>query len=411
MSRVFIILFCFSAFLSKAQLLDYHLPFQDSTGYFIGLSSSNYFSAEKINNGFQNKLLFGGNITEDEILSTSNKLKNKNAFGGFSSSELRFFDLNTNLFGVKRLGYQISIGEHLFAYGNVPRDLFNFAFIGNTADTNYVFDEAKMEFAHYQSFGLGMVDKKTGSNFQLSLLHGSNFQNLTVQESTFSNYNGDSLSLSFAGAYKMSDTANNKMFSGNGWGMNINFDLILPLEIVRKDSSILKWYISISAQNLGFIAWNDQTVQYGQDTTYRFQGFEMNGVNFPALPDSNVVDTLNIKSKKGKDFTWLPTRIWIRKLIDHQSSMKVQSFFGIGFWSTPQFTPMFYAGVYYRPAKWWAGSLNLSYGGFGSIKTGFRSDFYINDKAHLLLSCNDLVGIFSKKGYGRSLNFGLLWHL
>lgn len=402
----------FSALWSQAQIFDFHIPLRDSTGNFLQLSTENYFSAEKINNEFQNKLLFGGHISEDMINYTSGKLKNKNAFGGYSSSMLRYSDLNRNLFGVKRLGYSVSIGEHLFAYGNIPRALFNFTFSGNnTDDTLYDFSESKLEMAHYQSVGFGLIDKKTGSNFNLSLLHGSSFQDITVQESELNSYNGDSLSLYFAGAYKMSDTAKRQFFSGNGWGINMDFDLILPIDIYKKDSSKLTWYISISADNIGFVKWSDQTLYYGQDTTYRFQGFEVNGTEVSSFPDSNIVDTLNIKTKKDGHFMWLPTRIWVRKLIDHNSPLKVQSYFGIGFWSIPQFTPMFYAGVYYRAAKWWAGSLNLSYGGFGSIKVGFRNDFYINDQFHILLSSNDMVGLISNKiGFGRSLNFGLQWH-
>lgn len=413
MKSKFTILFIVFLSFSQAQILDFHIPFKDSTGHFISLSTDNYFSAEKINNDFQNKLLFGGTISQDMIDGTYDRLKNKNAFGGYSSSILSYSDFNSNLFGVERLGYQISLGQHFYTYGNIPKDLFKLAFIGNASeDTLYDFSEAKMEFTNYQSVGFGLIDKKTGSNIQLSLLHGSSFQNLTVQESQFNNYGGDSLSLSFAGAYKRSDTARKQFFSGNGWGVNLDFDLIIPLDIFRKDSSKITWYISISADNIGFINWSDQSVYYGQDTTYNYKGVAINDFQNTSFPGNDLEDTLNIKTKKDGYFMWLPSRIWVRKLIDHKSEMKLQSYFGIGFWSIPQFTPMFYAGAYYRAANWWAGSLNLSYGGFGSIKVGFRNDFYINDKIHILLSCNDMVGLISNKvGYGRSLNFGLQWRL
>jgi hypothetical protein len=90
----------------------------------------------------------------------------------------------------------------------------------------------------------------------------------------------------------------------------------------------------------------------------------------------------------------LPAMLQFTKLIDRNSSQKIQGFYGARAYLFSSFMPMFFVGLDVHPIKRYRFGLQASYGGFSNLRWGMYSDLKF-DKFSLGIASENL---FSQTG-------------
>ena len=382
-------------------------------GYQLKLNTELNYSASKMQNKFMDKFIKGGHIDEALKQKTFDRLNDNNTIGAVIGANLIFRDFKTVLFKKKpRYGYQIGYGYHILAGGSYGKDVFELGFFGNSGTQGRSMDLENLQF-NFQSFhklSFGFFDKKSKSSVSLSYIHGTNFidfsmfdGNLETSDST------NNLHLLLDGYFHQSNSKKG-FFAPNGWGLALDADFIIPIKWFKGK----KAYFQIKLENLGFTRWNEESTIYRKDTIYSFNGFEIDNIaNIGSLTGDgqSIADTLNIKAENKRITSWLPASFSVSKIYDTHNSSKFQSIFGIHIMTQGGFRPLGYAGVVYRPVKWFYTGIHVMYGGYGQFRGGLQLNFRAKEKYSFHLSTNDIIGLVSSVGTGRSLHFGMKFDL
>jgi hypothetical protein len=375
----------------------------------LKINSELNYSASKVQNKFMDKFIKGGHIDEELKQLTFDRIDDNNTIGGVIGANVVFRDFNTVLFKKKpRYGYQIGYGYHILAGGSYGKDVFELAFYGNAGSPERKFDLDNLQF-NYQSFhklSFGFFDKKSKSSLTLSYIHGTNYMDFSMFDGSIrASDTTSNLVLVLDGHFHQSN-AKKGFFAPNGWGLALDAEFILPMKWFKDK----KAFFQIKVENLGFIRWNEQSTVYQKDTVYSFNGFEIDNIsNIGSLTGDgqSIADTLNIKAENKRITSWLPASFTFAKIYDTHNSAKFQSIFGIQVLTQGGFRPIGYAGVVYKPVKWFYTGIHLMYGGFGQFRGGLQLNFRAKEKYSFHLSTNDIIGLVSSIGTGRSLHFGM----
>lgn len=370
----------------------------------IIFSGNSDYNTSSIYRDFADKILYGGNISEDIKDRSFGKQREINRFGRDIQAEIEYRNYNVNLFGNEKWGFLIRGGYYFIGAGVYSKDLFGLAFYGNEdyLDKTARFSGTTMSFTGFQKIGFGVVSKKSKSSVVLNLINVSNLYNGKIYTGELAQYGaGSNLDLNLNGTFAYTETAR---FS-NGVGAAVDFDFRIPFTWINNS----KAFIRFQARNLGFAYMNQGLKTYSADSSYTYSGFDFDqlfGNKSVFSDDFSVLDSLGINSSTRKRGIMLPGFIQAGKIVDEQHTGKWQSFFGVRVYPTLTYIPMSFLGVDWKPVQWVNLGLSVSYGGFG----GFRSGFYASLNHKLLnigLGTEDIYGLFSKGAFGQSLNVRL----
>jgi len=145
-------------------------------------------------------------------------------------------------------------------------------------------------------------ENKTHTFFgKLGFTSGQNYDNINVDHaSLYTHPDGDFLDMTVNASTKLSDTVWADLFDINGLGLSLD----LSYAFQKKN----EYYLSLSAKNLGFINWNSNTFSAQIDTSFRFEGVNMDttaGSN-EEIPDDYSYNNLRrvlFKNPDGSPFT------------------------------------------------------------------------------------------------------------
>lgn len=367
------------------------------------------YAASRLRNDFMDKFLFGGHIDEDLKVKTFDRLYANNTIGLVGNGTVSFRDYKSVLFKKKpRYSYQISYGYHAMAGGSYGKDVFELAFFGNQGTQGRTMDLNNLQF-NFQTFhklSFGFFDKKSKSSVALSYIHGTNYIDFSLFEgNVVTDANTDNIDLVLDGHFHSSNNRKG-FYAPNGWGLGLDFDIIVPIKWFKEK----KAFFQIKAQNIGFIRWNENSSVYQKDSVYNYSGFEIDDLfNFSGIfsGETDIMDSLNIREENKVITGWLPASFSFGKIYDIHNDAKFQSIFGIHILTQGGFRPIGYAGFVYKPVKWFYTGAHLMYGGYGQLRGGIQLNFRAKDKYAFHISTNDILGLVSKIGNGRSLQFGM----
>ena len=106
----------------------------------------------------------------------------------------------------------------------------------------------------------------------------------------------------------------------------------------------------------------------------------------------------------------LPVFIQAGKLISNSSEKLVQSFYGFRMYPTLTTVPQVYAGINIQAQKNLNVGLNAAFGGYSNFRYGLYLSYQLKN-FNVGLATENLVGVFSKKGMGESINCRIRWAL
>ncbi|MEO8759814.1 MAG: DUF5723 family protein, partial [Bacteroidia bacterium] len=243
----------------------------------------------------------------------------------------------------------------------------------------------------------------------VSYLKGQSFfQTNTVDASIYTAPDGSQIDFNMHGSsLSLSDTAKgkNSFTNFNGNGASIELFASVPYTSVLGKS---KFFISLN--NVGFIKWNKNTVNYQADTNYSFKGvtsnniFQLNDGSVKNLSKDSLVKHL---TKNGKQT--LSTNLPMTLFILH--SIKFSNLFAlnVGFRSlfNANYKPYVYADGQFALTKSFTATANIGYGGYGKLSGGINLQYQIKT-FFIRLGSNAIQGyVLPKQSLGQGLFFSL----
>lgn len=384
----------------------------DSSRMALSLETEGYYQSTGFRNEFMNYFIRGGHIPEKTISETIERMDQWERIGAAFRTGFKFYDLRDSVFKNNRWGYSVNFRHTGLINALFTRDFVHGVFVGNTGKEGNQLSLSKSAFntITYQEIGFSLVDKNNLSEFGVAVIKGQSHRGMNIDNMVLRTNGISSIDLDISGAYRFSDSAANKLSTLNGIGAAMNLKWNMPLTVKGQSAGLL----TIEAQNIGVVSWNRNGQEYLLDTNYNYSGFNLGN---PLTQDFNTVfdldnlqDSIVPTAKKKSYTTWLPGLLRIAKNPDPDNAKKWQSIAGLQWRINANYCPLFYAGTYFRPIENWAFSTALTYGGYDDLAIALRGAYHAT-KISVFLSSSNLIGMMSKNGSGKSLNFGIICRL
>jgi hypothetical protein len=379
-------------------------------GRSVSLHGEYDFNSTNIQNAFVNKFIVGGFLDSATKQKATNKLSSGNRAGGTYAFGLTAF------WGMKGSKYSFVTGLKQVEFFNASYsdDFFNMAFYGNkmfagqeaniggTNINHYKFQEVKMGFIWDH------IDTTAKVGFSISYLKGQTlFQMNTGSSSIFTAADASSIYFQMHGTFTASDTSkNSKNFSVfNGNGASAEFFADMPYQSKLGPA---KFYIAVN--NLGFIRWNQKTLNMNFDTNYLYTGVTVN--NLFQISDSSIKkfsrDSLAknlVHSTKQTKSVNLPTSLLIMHSIKFNDWFTLNNGFRHVFQGN--YVPYIFAEGVFAATKNLTVTVHTGIGGYGKMSYGLQLEYKLKSW-YLRLGSNALQGyIAPKQTYGQGMFFSL----
>lgn len=395
------------ATLTFAQLR--HPIFSDSkTGYSVGVYgryqvATNAISSDLIWQAFQGKSL--KRSTRESI---SNRLTDYNSVG---------VDLDYGLYACFRpdsnkLGWYVNVADRTHANAKYARDLFDVAMFGNanfageTADLSGL----KAQFFTYKQYEIGLLKSVSNSsgNWQLgigiSLLTGNRNLNLEFEKAElFTQADGEYIDVDLKGSISTSSLNSFQYFDANGLGMSATMSVAY---------SNTRFGLRLDADDLGFIRWSQHLTASELDTSFRFEGAEIDlfgadGPSFSIVNTDSVFAGVSSSTEAAAFNTVVPGRIRLEGFYSFNDK-DLRLYAGLQYRFAPRYLPYGYVGVSAPLPHGFHVDGRFAYGGFGSWHVGFEVRKLFADVFAIRLGTNNLEGyILPMVGTSQSLYIGL----
>ena len=394
MKKLIFFTFFFTFYLGYSQswLPIQHDTLLDKKHEFIFSGTADYGSTS-LHKSLTQKLFYGGEITDDIKEKSLNLHKGINRFGSDLNAEVEYRNYTTNLFKKNNWGFVVKAGFYSFINALYSKDLFELTFYGNQ---NYLGDTAslsgtKFSGLTYQKIGFGWLDKKSKSTVSLNMYSLNRYTSATFNGAEIYQSSAiDTLVIAYDGNARFSNSTN--FFSGLGIGLDVDLRFSIP----TKNTSPI--YYQFLAKNIGIASFNRPLTEYAADTSLTFTGLTFNQVlNGSSFLDSNysILDTIGIQKTQSNPLIFLPGFLQFSKLVDANSTRKLQEFYGVRLFLASAYTPLVFAGADYRISLGAKTNVNIginaSYGGFSRFRFGTYSSLKFK-KWNLGIASENLLG-------------------
>ena len=376
----------------------------EKTGRSISLNGSYELGSNGIYNGLINKFLYGGYIDKATKDASDKTMKQLNVAGANINYNISaFFGRSPNY------SFLIGIKDQLIFNSSFTKDFYELAMYGNKpylGETKNL-GGSSINYLHFQELKLGLIWHKVDSTAKIgvsiSLLKGQQLVNISARKGSSLYTNNDGTELIFNSNFNMalSDTNYRKnpfAFTGIGASADIFFET--PYKSRYGKGSVL----TVSANNIGFIHWTNNSVQYSSDSSIKFNGYHIR--NLFDLKDSTLSsinrDTIVRKLTNARKEPFnvnIPTNLILINKIKFTDKFTL----GLGFryLFNSNFKPYFFTDAEYQFTPKFTGALHVGYGGYSKLNIGLA--FSYNTKNwYFKLGSNSLQGYISPKNtYGQ----------
>lgn len=380
-----------------------------SMGRGISLNMEYEAGSNAIKNDMMNKLIWGGYINNEMKDASDKKLKEKNNFGinlnygttafvkgnskfdfivGFKNQEVLNASFNSDFY-------------RLMFYGNKR-------FLGDTADISHI----SVNALRFQEVKFGAiihhVDSVAKIGCSISFLKGEQlfYFKTGPHTSLYTAADASNIQMNSNFNLALSDTSNKNLFSFNGIGANADIFFETPYKSKVGKKSVL----IVNANNIGFIHWQNKSVQYSSDSVIQFSGYKVD--NILDLKDSTLnkinQDTIlqNLVNSRKENFNInIPTNlVLINKIYFGKMDFSLNT--GFRYIFNANYKPYFFAEPEYRYKKMLFAA-HIGYGGYMRLNYGV-SVCYNSKHLFFRLGSNSLQGFITPKtAYGQGVFFSI----
>ncbi|MES2680621.1 MAG: DUF5723 family protein [Bacteroidota bacterium] len=359
-----------------------------------------------MSSGLVNKLVWGGYIDNDLKKASSKYLRDKNNFGINLN-----YDVSAFLKGNSKFDFLMSFKNQEIVNATYSRDMFNLMFYGNQSYKGKTADlsNCNVNALRFQEVKFGAMMHKVDSvgkiGVAVSFIKGEQlfFIKTGKNSSLYTSADGSEILLNSNFSMALSDTNRKNLTSFNGVGASAD----IFFETTYKSSLGKKSVLMVNANNIGFIHWQNQSVQYNSDSVFRYTGYNVNSIF--DLKDSTIKringDSLlrKVSNARSEDFNVnIPTNLVIVNKIYFSDAFKLSLGFRHIF--NANYKPYIFLEPEYR-YKQVTFALHTGYGGYVRVNVG-TSITWNSNNWFLKIGSNSLQGyIFPKSAFGQSLFF------
>ncbi|MCO6499713.1 MAG: hypothetical protein J5I47_04945 [Vicingus serpentipes] len=369
--------------------------FQDTTQRVnIDLGVGYTYGSGTISNEFLNKFVFGGRIEQDLKDKAYKKLANNNFAGGDLKYQVNV-EIPMDTF-FRRTNLSLLIGlEHVAHFdANFTEDLFKFTFEGNKQFAGKTAEIGGTNFNAftYQQINFGIISHKIKNQklakegFIVSLIKGQSHQAITIPRGNiFTEQLGKELEVDINYEYNASDTANKGVMAFNGYGVSTD----LFTEFFLKNGN----KIHLAVNDLGFIVFNNHSIDQSADSTFFFEGvevdniFDLNDSLLAEISKDSIINDITNHKKESYSIA-LPTSFNINytKYISQKWKMDIGFYYKV----LSNYFPLIYTNTYYYFNTSLALKFHLSYGGYGKLNTGIAIAKSVKNQLNIFIGTNNL---------------------
>ncbi len=296
----------------------------------------------------------------------------------------------------------VQVAYHDLSGASFTKDQYDLAFFGNAMfeERTAALSPSRYERVRYQTIGFGLMYDSTGSQLRIDLVRGQSFTALDVRSADlFTGADGRVLRTSITGDYFASDTAGGGLDHTNGLGAALSGRWTFPGDAQRP------FRFTIGVEDLGFIAWDPNSVRISKDTLISYEGWRVE--NLIALEgvlinEEAALDTFGLRYRHGSVLRPTPFRAYVeatfRMSTNWRLGLAVDHRYLTGY--VPQATLQ---ASHVLGTRTMLGA-SVSYGGFGGFRMGIAAKHRFGRHVLVSLSTPQLPGFFD----GRVSGLGVL---
>lgn len=362
-----------------------------------------------MNNALINKLVWGGYIDDEDKKSSAKYLKGRNNLGVNLS-----YDVSAFLKGGKKFDLLVEAKNQEILNATYTDDFYNLMFYGNKSYRGRTANLAgsNVNALRFQEIKFGAIlhhfDSVAKIGMSVSFLKGEQLFYLKANKnaSLFTSGDGSEIILNSNFNMALSDTNHKNLTSFNGIGASADIYFETPYKSKVGKKSVL----IVNANNIGFIHWRNNSVQYSSDSTFRFSGYRINSI--VDLKDStlNRINSdsalLSLTNARREPFNVnIPTNlVIINKIYFGRQNFCLSTGFRQIF--NANYIPYVFIEPEYRYKKMLF-AFHTGYGGYVRLNVG--ASVTVNLKGwYIRLGSNSLQGyVLPKQTTGQSLFFSL----
>ena len=385
-SKIFIWFLLFISFQAKAQWVhDLKLLQYDSdTLPLIRLDFDYAISSNAITNKFISAYAGNDFIDKDLKDDVFDRLKSRNRIGSELNTGIAYrsktYHSKTKT-DAASLQWTIALKHRVLFSSSFSDDLFGLYFYGNKKyeNQNANINHFTFNYQQFQQLQLGAVSRSVKpiasytSFFGLSFLNGQDYLAIqTDRGNLFTATDATAINLDLALTARQADTLSRKLGTMNGAGFSIDYGLRVDIN---------KWKLSFQFSDLGFIGWNKKTSHINVDTTYHFEGVEV----------QNVLDSIYIEIKSDQEFKngitgateykkfsqTLPLlfQLSAERLVFKE---KIRAYSTLGYRVNTGMNPQLLLGVDYIFTPRFYTGIIIQLGGYSNLHAGLRAGLMMN---------------------------------
>lgn len=303
----------------------------------------------------------------------------------------------------------VNVAYHEQSGLSFTADQFNIAFFGNAAyqERTARLSPSAFEQIRYQTIGAGFQHDSTGSFLRINIMRGQSLSALDVRSAElFTGADGRVLRTSFTGDYLASDTAGSGFDRTNGLGAAVSGRWNFASSAKRPI------HFSVGVDDLGFIAWNPNTVRIAKDTLFSYEGWRVENLfalDAVFVNEETVLDTFGLRYQHGPVTRLTPFRVHAN------ASVELTADWRLGIAVEQRYLPGFIPQATVHASRVLGGrtmlGASVSYGGFGSTRFGLAAKHRFGDHIQVSLSTAQVPAWISAraKGLGAMIGVSVAW--
>ena len=348
------------------------------------------YQSTSVGKDITKRFFYGGFIDDEMKGASSGRQQLVNRFGIDINTDIEYRNHKRDFFKDSTTGYLLKYGFYNFSGIQYTEDVFDLLFFGNSSfigDTAFL---SGSQFSSYtfQKIGFGWFDKISKSSLTINAIGVHNSLSGVINKGElYQSASIDSVDFSLDAVYKSS---NSQTFCGFGIALDLDYRFNMP----KGDSEFI--YFQLMAKNLGLVFMPD-VKQSRIQGELAYDNYTINDLLNSQTLFQNTDETFGLFADTMEvqdNWRLLPAMLQFTKLIDRNSSQKLQGFYGARAYLSSSFMPMFFVGIDVHPIKRYRFGLQASYGGFSNLRWGMYSDLQF-DKFSIGIASENL---FSQTG-------------
>lgn len=360
---------------------------------------------------FSNAFIFPDFIDQERKDKSEKRLSSTNRLGGQLVYGLRFYAMDSAKIHDGKWILGGSFHQKQILGINYQYDLFSTIFYGNSRSAGQTMQIAPLSFTSisWMQVGLNLFRRKGKHDLHLGIyvLKGSNLQQYNFNRGNLiTDPEGAFIDLTYQGDIMQSPS--------NGFNSLQSFSPGLSISSKWDFTISDKSKLSLSVEDLGFISWNNQSVLYSIDTTFRFEGIAINDIltinEELNLDGDSLVERLQGLKATGSQLKWMPFHVFagFHQIHSEQFSSQVS----LQYRNIRAYIPLLRYRLDYNIHPSLKLGITLGYGGFGRFNSSVALAYtaFARHKIELSTFANEgMIAPERFSGNGIGLNYAWLF--